>query len=238
MRALVLSPTYDERPNVALLAEGVRRALPEADLLFIDDASPDGTGEEIDRLAGGDPRIHGLHRPAKQGLGRAYLAGFAWSLARDYEATLCLDADLSHNPEDLPRLLEALREADLACGARYMPGGGVLHWPRRRLLLSRGAALYTRLLSGMPFHDPTGGLNAYRNSLLAALPLHDIHSNGYSFQIEMKHRAWRDGFRCREIPITFTERRQGRSKMSPGIVREALWVVGCLALSRLRSARK
>ncbi len=229
---LILIPTYNEKNNIAVLVESITRILPQADLLFLDDHSPDGTGAEIERHAARFPQVRVLHRPGKAGLGRAYLAGFRWALERNYAAILCMDADLSHAPEDLPSLVAALADADLVSGSRYLPGGRILNWPPSRRILSRAAALYTRLLSGMPFRDPTGGFNAYRRGLLESLDLASIDSNGYSFQIEMKHRAWMEGFVCREIPITFTERRQGKSKMSPGIVREALWVVWKLVLSR------
>lgn len=226
--SLVLIPTYNERDNVEPLALAVRRALPEADLLFLDDNSPDGTGEVLDRMARNLDRLHVLHRPAKDGLGAAYRAGFRWSLDRHYVYSLCMDADFSHDPADLPRLRRLLDEVDLAAGSRYLPGGGIENWPLKRLLLSRGAALYTRALTRMPFTDPTGGFNGYRNAMLRELDLAQVDSQGYSFQIEMKHLAWNAGYRTREFPMVFTERRRGRSKMSAGIIREALRRVGKL----------
>ncbi|MGA0334255.1 MAG: polyprenol monophosphomannose synthase [Kiritimatiellia bacterium] len=229
---LLLIPTYNERENVPGLVEQILGQDLDLDLLFIDDGSPDGTGEYLDRIAREEPRIQVLHRPEKGGLGSAYLSGFAKSLEAEYAFSVCMDADLSHSPEDLPRLLEALKSADLVGGSRYLPGGGIQNWPFSRLLLSKLAAVYARLLTRMPFSDPTGGYNAYRNEMLRQLPLSQVNSQGYSFQIEMKHLAWRKGFRVTEIPILFTERREGKSKMSAGIVREALWIVWKLVLRR------
>lgn len=222
---LVLIPTYNERDNVEPLAAAVRAALPDADVLFIDDASPDGTGELLDRLAAGESRLHILHRPAKTGLGAAYLDGFRWSLHGGYTYSLCMDADFSHDPADLPRLRAHLGEVDLAAGSRYLPGGGVRNWPLPRRVLSRGAAFYARALTRMPFTDPTGGFNGYRNAMLRELDLARVAAVGYAFQIEMKHLAWKTGYATREFPVVFTERRTGRSKMSAGIIREALRLV-------------
>jgi dolichol-phosphate mannosyltransferase len=222
---LILIPTYNERENVEPLTQAVREALPEADLLFLDDASPDGTGEVLDRLAGADPKGHVLHREAKLGLGAAYLAGFAWSLERAYTSSICMDADFSHDPRDLPRLIERLEDHDLVAGSRYMPGGAIRNWAVHRRILSYGGRVYARWLTRMPFTDPTGGFNGYRNEMLKQLELRRVDSKGYSFQIEMKHLAWKSGFRWMEFPIVFTERRHGRSKMSTGIIREALRLV-------------
>ncbi len=231
---LILIPTYNEVENLVPLVDAQRRAFPEADLLFIDDASPDGTGERILQMAEEDSRIHLLSREEKLGLGRAYLAGFSWALTREYRFCLCMDADLSHDPADVPRFVEALKEADLVCGSRYLPGARIENWSTYRLFLSRGAELYSRLVTGLPFSDPTGGFNAYRCDLLRRLALEEIRSNGYSFQVEMKHSAWCLGARWKEIPIVFTERRSGKSKMSPGIVREAFQVIGRLGFRRPR----
>lgn len=222
---LVLIPTYNERENVEALSAAVRASLPEADLLFLDDGSPDGTGELLDRLAREDSHIHVLHRAEKAGLGAAYLAGFRWSLEREYGLSLCMDADFSHSPSDLPRMKQALDQADLAAGSRYMPGGEIRNWPLHRRLLSQGGRLYARLLTRMPFTDPTGGFNGYRNRMLRELDLDRVASQGYSFQIEMKYRAWKSGFKTMEFPIVFTERRHGHSKMSTGIIREAFRLV-------------
>lgn len=229
---LLLIPTYNERTNAPALVEAVLGLEIGVDLLVIDDASSDGTGDVLDRIAEQEDRVEVLHRPAKLGLGSAYRDGYAWSLERGYTFTVCMDADLSHNPDDLPRFLEEICEKDLVGGSRYLPEGGIVNWPWNRHLLSRGAAVYTRLITRMPLTDPTGGYNAYRNEMLRQLPLSELTSNGYSFQIEMKYLAWSRGFRVGEIPIVFTERRAGKSKMSPGIIREALRVVWTLLLKR------
>ncbi len=223
--ALVVIPTYNEKENIREIAAAVGRACPSADLLFVDDNSPDGTGRMADEMAAGDPRIHVLHRERKQGLGRAYLAGFRWGLERHYQFLFEMDADFSHNPNDLPRLLEAAGGADLVLGSRFVGGIRVINWPLSRLMLSKSAALYVRIITGMPFMDPTGGFKCYRRAVLETIPLDDIKSNGYSFQIEMTHQAWRRGFKIVETPIVFEERRSGQSKMSGGIVGEALWLV-------------
>ena len=223
--ALVVIPTYNERENVEAIAHAALAADPDLDVLFVDDSSPDGTGEIADTLAQAQPRIHVLHRQKKQGLGRAYLAGFRWALDRHYELVFEMDADFSHNPADLPRLRAAAEQADLVLGSRYLHGVRVINWPLSRLILSKGAAVYVQKITGMPFSDPTGGFKCFRRSLLEAIPLDRIGSNGYSFQIEMTHQAWRRGFRVAEVPITFEERRSGQSKMCGVIVREATWVV-------------
>ncbi|MDD3441281.1 MAG: polyprenol monophosphomannose synthase [Kiritimatiellae bacterium] len=223
---LVIIPTYNEKENAEAIARAVLSACPEADVLFVDDNSPDGTGELADRLAEGNPRIHVLHREKKQGLGRAYLAGFRWALERpEIRFILEMDADFSHDPKAVPQLRSAAQTADLVLGSRYIGGIRVINWPLNRLILSTGAALYVRLITGMPFTDPTGGFKCFRREVLAAIDLDGIHSNGYSFQIEMTHTAWHLGFRIAESPIVFEERREGQSKMSGGIVNEALWMV-------------
>ena len=223
---LVVIPTYNEIENVRAISKAVCDACPEAHILFVDDDSPDGTGREADRLSAESPRIHVLHREKKQGLGRAYIAGFTWALERpQYRYVMEMDADFSHDPRAVPALRAAAADNDLVLGSRYVGGIRVLNWPMNRLLLSTGAALYVRLITGMPFTDPTGGFKCYRRELLAALPLPRIQSNGYSFQIEMTFTAWHAGWRIAEVPIVFEERREGQSKMSGGIVREALWMV-------------
>jgi len=223
---LVIIPTYNEKENAEAIARAVLSACPEDDVLFVDDNSPDGTGELADRLAEGNPRIHVLHREKKQGLGRAYLAGFRWALERpEIRFILEMDADFSHDPKAVPQLRSAAQTADLVLGSRYIGGIRVINWPLNRLILSTGAALYVRLITGMPFTDPTGGFKCFRREVLAAIDLDGIHSNGYSFQIEMTHTAWHLGFRIAESPIVFEERREGQSKMSGGIVNEALWMV-------------
>lgn len=224
---LVIIPTYNERENVEAIARAATEACPEADVLFVDDGSPDGTGELADRLAAESSRIHVLHRTKKQGLGRAYIAGFTWALEHPrYRFVMEMDADFSHDPKAIPMLrAKAAAEADLVLGSRFVGGIRVLNWPMRRLLLSQAAALYIRVVLGMPFSDPTGGFKCYRRELLAAMPLDRIRSNGYSFQIEMTHTAWMAGWRVVEAPIVFEERREGQSKMNGGIINEALWMV-------------
>ena len=218
--------TYNEKENVAPIAMAVLAECPQADLLFVDDNSPDGTGALGDQLAASNPRINILHREKKQGLGRAYLAGFRWALERpQYQFIMEMDADFSHDPKAVAQLREAAQDADLVLGSRYVGGLRVINWPLNRLILSTGAAFYVRMITGMPFTDPTGGFKCFRREVLAAINLDEIHSNGYSFQIEMTHTAWHLGFRIVESPIVFEERREGQSKMSSGIVNEALWMV-------------
>ena len=223
---LVIIPTYNEKENAEEIAKAVLAACPEADLLFVDDNSPDGTGQLADQLAAAEPRIQVLHRQQKQGLGRAYIAGFRWALERpQYKFILEMDADFSHDPKAVPQLRAAAQKADLVLGSRYVDGIRVINWPLKRLILSTGAGLYVRLITGMPFFDPTGGFKCFRREVLAAMNLDEIRSNGYAFQIEMTHAAWHLGFRIVESPIVFEERREGQSKMSGGIVNEALFMV-------------
>jgi dolichol-phosphate mannosyltransferase len=224
-RVLVVVPTYNEAENLELIAGRLRRAVPAADLLIADDNSPDGTGAIADRLAAGDPHVHVLHRPGKQGLGAAYLAGFAWARDHGYDAVVEMDADGSHAPEELPVLLDALRNADLVLGSRWTRGGTVVNWPVHRLLLSRGGNLYTRLALNMPVKDATGGYRAYRMPALEKIDFGTVVSQGYCFQVDLAWRAYRQGLRVVEVPITFAERERGTSKMSSSIVREALWRV-------------
>lgn len=227
---VVIIPTYNERENVREIAHAVLRDAPWADILFVDDNSPDGTGQMADKLADTEPRIRVLHRKEKQGLGRAYIAGFTWALERNYEFICEMDADFSHNPADLKKFREAARDADLVLGTRYKGGIRVINWPLRRLFLSKGAAVYVRIVTGMPMSDPTGGFKCFRRAVLETINLDKIRSNGYSFQIEMTHNAWMAGFKIAEVPITFEERRSGASKMSGAIVREALLMVWKLLL--------
>ena len=240
MRVLVVTPTFNERDNLAELTRRLRAAVPTADLLVVDDASPDGTGELADELAAGDSHVHVLHRAAKEGLGPAYLAGFRWGLDHGYDVLVEMDADCSHAPEQLPDLLAALVDADLVLGSRWVPGGSVVDWPAVRMLLSRGGNAYARLLLGVPVRDATGGYRAYRREVLEAIPLDDVASQGYCFQVDLVWRAWRSGFRVVEVPIRFTERVAGVSKMNRAIVGEALWQVTVWGLRsrRSRAARK
>jgi dolichol-phosphate mannosyltransferase len=228
-KSVVIIPTYDERENVGPIAEAVLEHLPSTDILFVDDNSPDGTGRLLDEMAGKEHRIQVLHRPGKQGLGRAYIAGFQWALARGYEFVFEMDADFSHDPRELPKLLQAAADADLVIGSRYVGGIRVMNWPLSRLLLSTGAGVYVRLVTGMPIFDPTGGFKCFRRRVLEAIDLEHITSSGYSFQVEMNHNAWMKGFRIQELPIIFADRRMGVSKMSMGIAREAIFMVLKLA---------
>ena len=236
-RVLVVVPTYDELENLQPIAERLFAAVPDADLLVVDDGSPDGTGALADALAAQDPRVHVLHRTQKAGLGAAYTAGFAWARDRGYDVVVEMDADGSHQPEQLPRLLDALDDADLVLGSRWVPGGRVVNWPAARELLSRGGNAYTRRVLGLPLQDATGGYRAYRRSVLDALPLGDVASQGYCFQVDLAWQTWCHGFRVVEVPITFVERVRGESKMSRAIVLEALWRVTWWGLRRRRSPR-
>lgn len=223
---LVIIPTYNERDNVTPLASAVLGRLPECTLLFVDDSSPDGTGALADELARGDSRVRVLHRPAKQGLGRAYLAGFRWGLAEGYSLLIEMDADFSHDPRYLPEMVRRARAgADMVVGSRYVAGGGTENWGVGRRLLSRGGSLYARTVLGVGVRDLTAGFVCYHRRVLEAIGLESVRSEGYGFQIEMKYRVLRAGFRIEEMPIVFIDRRVGHSKMSRGIVMEALGMV-------------
>jgi len=229
---VVVIPTYNEAPNIELIVDRVRASVPAFDVLIVDDGSPDGTGEIADELSGADDHVHVMHRTAKAGLGAAYLAGFAWALNRDYEYVVEMDADGSHLPEQLPRLLEAIRDADLVLGSRWVQGGKIVNWPRSRLILSRGGNLYTRLAMGLSLHDATGGYRVFRRKTLESIDLHDVESQGYCFQVDLARRTVDAGFRVVEVPITFVERERGESKMSGPIVREAFLKVGAWGARR------
>jgi dolichol-phosphate mannosyltransferase len=234
VRALLCLPTYDERENLEPMLRALAGVLgPDDRVLVIDDDSPDGTGELADRLAAELPFVDVLHRARKDGLGRAYVAGFRVALERGAELVLEMDCDFSHDPQDVPRLIAAAADADLVLGSRYVPGGGVRDWGLVRRLISRAASLYTRLLL-MPVHDATGGFKCFRREVLEQLDLDAITSRGYMFQIETTFRARRAGFRVVEIPITFADREVGGSKMSGAIVAEAIWKVPALRLAALR----
>lgn len=236
---LVVIPTYNEAENIRPIVTRLRRAVPEVEVLVADDGSPDGTGEIADELAAADPRVHVLHRSGKEGLGAAYLAGFAWAAERGADVMVEMDADGSHDPEELPRLLNALRDADVVIGSRRVPGGKVVNWPVSRVMISRVGNLYTRLALSIPVRDSTAGFRAYRATVLDAPNLDGVSSQGYCFQIDMVYRAWRSGYRVVEVPVTFVERERGQSKMSSHIVREALWKVGLWGVqARLGAAKR
>ena len=232
-RALVVVPTYNEAGNLPLIVPQILAQDPRVDVLIVDDNSPDGTGELADRMAEEDGRVHVLHRPGKGGLGKAYIAGFRWALERDYGTVFEMDADFSHDPKFLGEFLRAAEDADLVIGSRYKTGVNVINWPISRLLLSLGANQYARWITGMPIMDSTGGFKCFRRRVLEAIDLERVRSNGYAFQIEMSFRAWKKGFRLVEIPIVFTDRVEGQSKMNKRIVREAIWMVWWLRLKAM-----
>ena len=219
MKAVVVIPTYDERENVEPMADAVLAQSPDVELLFVDDNSPDGTGNRIEELRRSRPRLFCLHRTAKEGLGRAYVAGFEEALRRGADRVIQMDCDFSHDPKDIPRLLAA--DADLVIGSRYVPGGGTPGWPFRRRLISRAGGVFIRTVTGMPVRDPTGGFKCWCRSALERLDLATVESAGYSFQLEMNHRAWRRGLSIAEIPITFSDRVRGYSKITPAIAVES-----------------
>ncbi len=234
LRTVVVIPTYDEADNIERILDRLHAANPGVDALIVDDASPDGTGKLADARAEDDPRVHVLHRAGKSGLGAAYVAGFEWAIERGYDVLVEMDADGSHAPEQLPRLLAALSDADVVLGSRWVPGGAVHNWPLRRKLLSLGGNLYTQLALGIRLRDATGGFRAYRRTVLEAMQLHDVSSQGYCFQVDLAWRAVRSGFRIVEVPITFVEREHGESKMSGDIVAEALRMVTAWGFERRR----
>jgi dolichol-phosphate mannosyltransferase len=221
-RVVVLIPTYNERENLPAILQRVRLAAPEVDVCVLDDNSPDGTGALADELAEADDQVHVLHRAGKEGLGAAYLHGFAWALERGYDALVEMDADGSHRPEDLHRLLRAAEDADVVIGSRWVRGGEVVNWPTHRKVLSVGGNIYTRLLLGMHVNDATAGYRVYRSEVLRQLDLGSVESAGYCFQVDLTRRAVQAGLVVVEVPITFVEREQGESKMDQSIVRESL----------------
>ena len=225
-RALVVVPTYNERENIARIIGAVLGQDPRLELLIVDDGSPDGTAGIVKNMMAANPRVHILEREKKLGLGTAYLAGFAWALTQDFAYVFEMDADFSHDPAHLPQFLAAIQGADLVLGSRYLDGRvSVVNWPISRLLLSYFANVYARVVTGLPVWDSTGGFKCFRRSVLEAIDLKGVHSNGYAFQIEMSFRAWKKRFRIAEIPIVFVDRTEGTSKMSKAIVREAIWMV-------------
>ena len=234
-RALVIVPTYNERENIRRLIESVLAQDPRIDMLVVDDGSPDGTGAIVEEIGASNPRVHLLSRAKKMGLGTAYVAGFRWALARDYAYVLEMDADFSHDPAHLPQFLAAIENTDLVLGSRYQEGRvTVVNWPINRLILSYLANMYARAITGLHVWDATGGFKCFRRSVLEAIDLDHVRSNGYAFQIEMTFRAVRKHFRITEIPIVFVDRTEGTSKMSPHIVREAVWMVWRLRWWALR----
>jgi dolichol-phosphate mannosyltransferase len=237
-RALVIIPTFNERVNLPVIVPQVLEQDSRLDVLVVDDNSPDGTGVLADELAAADPRVHVLHRPSKEGLGRAYLAGFHWALEHDYDLVLEMDADRSHDPKYLPALLAATAEAEVVIGSRYKNGVNVINWPMSRLLLSYFANKYAHWVTGLPLSDATGGFKCFRSVVLRSIDLDAVKSNGYAFQIEMSFRAWKKGFRLTEVPIVFTDRVEGHSKMSKRIVREAVWMVWWLRIESLTGQLK
>jgi dolichol-phosphate mannosyltransferase len=224
-KVLVIIPTYNEAENVKPIVKRVRASVPDADILIADDNSPDGTGKLADELAAGDDQVHVLHRKGKEGLGAAYLAGFQWGIDHDFGVLVEMDADGSHQPEELPRLLTALKGADLVLGSRWIPGGRVVNWPKSREFLSRGGSTYSRFMLDVPIRDVTGGYRAFRKETLEGLGMGEVASAGYCFQVDLAWRAVKAGYHVVEVPITFVERERGDSKMNRGIVVEALWRV-------------
>jgi dolichol-phosphate mannosyltransferase len=233
MKTLVISPTYNERKNIQSLVEQVLGPNPDYHLLVVDDNSPDKTAEKVKELQQLYPNLHLEERPGKAGLGTAYLFGFQWALDRHFEAIVQMDADLSHDPKDVPRLVAELENHDLVIGSRYVEGVSVVNWPIRRLILSYSANLYSRIITGMPINDATGGFKAWRGSLLDTIRLEKVRSQGYSFQIEMNFRAWRLEASIKEENIIFVDRTIGESKMSKSIMYEAIWMVWRLRIWKL-----
>ncbi len=237
-RVAVIVPTYNERENLEPIVARIRSSVDDADILIVDDNSPDGTGEVADKLAASDSHVHAMHRQRKSGLGSAYLAGFGWALGRGYGVLVEMDADGSHDPAELPGLLAALAHADLVIGSRWVPGGTVRNWPKSREFLSRGANTYARVMLGISIRDATAGYRAYRAGTLRAARLEEVISRGYCFQIDLVLRALRGGLTVTEVPITFTERTRGASKMSKSVVAEAFWRVTQWGVAaRLRGLR-
>ncbi|OGU25934.1 MAG: dolichyl-phosphate beta-D-mannosyltransferase, partial [Ignavibacteria bacterium GWA2_54_16] len=224
-RCLVVIPTFNEADNVPQLLPIILNLGDHFNVLVVDDGSPDGTAKLVKEMQKTEPRIHLIERAGKMGLGTAYVAGFKFALANGFEFIFEMDADFSHDPQELPRLLDKAQTYDLVIGSRYISGVNVVNWPLRRLMLSYGANVYTRIITGMPVRDATGGFKCFRRKVLESIDLDAIHSNGYAFQIEMNFKSWRNGFKLHEIPIVFTDRRNGVSKMSKQIVYEAVWMV-------------
>jgi dolichol-phosphate mannosyltransferase len=234
-KVLIIIPTYNERQNITLIIPEIIKVVPGVHILVVDDSSPDGTSKAVKELARDLPDIQVLDRQKKEGLGRAYIAGFRWALERSYDYIFEMDADFSHDPKYLPDMLNAISDADLVIGSRYLTGVNVVNWPMSRLLISWGGNLYARMVTGMPVRDCTAGFKCFRRKVLETIPLNKVSASGYSFQIEMDHRAWKMKFRIKEIPIVFTDRKRGESKMSTKIIREGLVLAWKLRLSSLFS---
>jgi len=233
MKALLIIPTYNERENISRIISIVLEKQAELEVLIVDDNSPDGTAQIVKDMMASESRIHILERPGKMGLGSAYVQGFKYALDKGYDFILEMDADFSHNPDDVPRLIAAAQSKDLVIGSRYCNGVNIVNWPIKRLLISYFASKYVRAITGMPVKDPTGGFKCFRRKVLESINLDKILSDGYAFQIEMNFRAWVKGFRMHEIPIVFTERLNGVSKMNRHIVWEAAWMVWHLQIRKL-----
>ncbi len=232
-RALIIFPTYNEKDNIETIVHAVLPLDPRIHVLIVDDNSPDGTGKIADRLAQQEEKVHVLHRTAKEGLGRAYIAGFKWAIENKYDYIFEMDADFSHGPEYIKTFLKQIKDYDLVIGSRYISGVNVINWPMSRLLLSYFANMYSRIITGMPIRDATGGYKCFRREVLESINLDSVHSSGYSFQIEMNMRVWKKGFRIKEIPIVFIDRVAGSSKMSKRIMREAIWMVWWLRIKSI-----
>jgi dolichol-phosphate mannosyltransferase len=230
VKALVIVPTYNEAENIRELVPRILNQDPGMEILVVDDNSTDGTGALVEEIRKAEPRLHVLHRPDKLGLGTAYVDGFRYALERNYDLVFEMDADFSHDPDSIPAFLEAVKDADLVLGSRYLNGVTVVNWPLSRLILSYGANVYTRLITGMPLKDATGGYKCFRRTTLESINLDRVRSDGYGFQIEMNFKAWRQGLRIKEIPILFVDRRVGISKMNRKIIWEAMWLVWKLRL--------
>ncbi len=232
-RALIIFPTYNEKENIEKIVHSVLPLDARIHVLIVDDNSPDGTGKIAERLSKQEEKVFVLHRQNKEGLGRAYIAGFRWALEKDFDLIFEMDADFSHGPEYIKDFFREIKDHDLVIGSRYISGVNVINWPMMRLLLSYYANVYTRIVTGLPLRDATGGFKCFRKEVLQAINLDDVRSNGYSFQIEVTMRAWKKGFRIKEIPIVFVDRIIGTSKMSKKIVREAIWMVWMLRLKSI-----
>jgi dolichol-phosphate mannosyltransferase len=232
-RALIIFPTYNERDNIEKIVHAVLPLDPRINVLIVDDNSPDGTGEVADQLAAEEEKVTVLHRQNKEGLGKAYIAGFKWAIERKFDFIFEMDADFSHGPEYIKDFLREIQDHDLVIGSRYISGVNVINWPMSRLLLSYYANVYTRIITGMPLRDGTGGFKCFRREVLEAIDLDKVQASGYVFQIEMTMRAWKKGYRIKEIPIIFIDRIAGVSKMSKKIMREAIWRVWALRLKSI-----